>query len=160
LIANDVLTHCAISDFRGSIHISGSMPEAIPYAAKVEVRMGESIVLGERRRALRVPVRGVAVLYADGGPLHGMIENLSQSGALVSVASRPPEALDMEIRLSEGRGWVAAAGGWGGGLSGSGRRRTSGGSPWRSSGSTTPSRTRSTHRLPRPAARPAGVRSS
>jgi hypothetical protein len=70
--------------------------------------MGESIVLGERRRALRVPARGVAVLYASAGPLHGMIENLSQSGALVSVASRPPEdKLDIEFRIAEGTGWVA-----------------------------------------------------
>lgn len=68
--------------------------------------MGESQVLGERRRALRVPVRGFAVLYASGGPLHGMIENLSQSGALISVASRPPEELDIELRLAEGSGWV------------------------------------------------------
>src|SRR5262245_8298565 len=72
-------------------------------------RMVDSVILGERRRALRVPVRGVAVLYASGGPLHGMIENLSQSGALVSVASRPDEHdLDMEIRLAEGAGWVIA----------------------------------------------------
>jgi hypothetical protein len=71
--------------------------------------MVNSVILGERRRALRVPVRGVAVLYASGGPLHGMIENLSQSGALVSVASRPVEQeLDMEIRLAEGSGWVSA----------------------------------------------------
>jgi hypothetical protein len=71
--------------------------------------MGESMILGERRRALRVPVRGVAVLYASGGPLHGMIENLSQTGALVTVASRrTEEQLDMEIRLAEGSGWVVA----------------------------------------------------
>jgi hypothetical protein len=71
--------------------------------------MVNSVILGERRRALRVPVRGVAVLYASGGPLHGMIENLSQGGALVSVASRPVEQeLDMEIRLAEGSGWVVA----------------------------------------------------
>jgi hypothetical protein len=71
--------------------------------------MVDSVVLVERRRALRVPVRGVAVLYASGGPLHGMIENLSQSGALVSVASRPVEAaFDMEVRLAEGSGWVVA----------------------------------------------------
>jgi len=71
--------------------------------------MGESVILGERRRALRVPVRGVAVLYPSAGPLHGMLENLSQNGALVSVASRPLEQeLDMEIRLAEGSGWVAA----------------------------------------------------
>jgi hypothetical protein len=71
--------------------------------------MVESVVLGERRRALRVPVRGVAVLYASGGPMHGMIENLSQSGALVSVASRPVEPMfDMEVKLPEGNGWVVA----------------------------------------------------
>src|SRR5215813_5163083 len=72
-------------------------------------RMVDSVILGERRRALRVPVRGFAVLYANGGPLHGMIENLSQSGALISVASRPLEQeLDLEIRLAEGSGWVVA----------------------------------------------------
>src|SRR5215467_13271232 len=71
--------------------------------------MVDSVILGERRRALRVPVRGVAVLYASGGPLHGMIENLSQSGALVDAATRPHEAqLDVEIRLSDGGGWVVA----------------------------------------------------
>jgi hypothetical protein len=71
--------------------------------------MVDSVILGERRRDLRVPVRGFAVLYANGGPLHGMIENLSQSGALISVASRPIEQeLDIEIRLAEGSGWVVA----------------------------------------------------
>lgn len=71
--------------------------------------MDEPVIRSERRRALRVPVRGVAVLYASGGPLHGMLENLSQNGALVSVASRPlEEELDMEIRLAEGSGWVVA----------------------------------------------------
>ncbi|HEX7840422.1 MAG TPA: PilZ domain-containing protein [Kofleriaceae bacterium] len=71
--------------------------------------MGEPIVPGERRGSLRVPVRGVALLYASGGPLHGMVENLSQTGALVSVASRiAEEHLDMEIRLAEGSGWVVA----------------------------------------------------
>lgn len=49
------------------------------------------------------------MLYASGGPLHGMIENLSQSGALVSAATRPPEPqLDVELRLSDGSGWVSA----------------------------------------------------
>ncbi len=71
--------------------------------------MANPVILAERRRTLRVPVRGVAVLYASGGPLHGMIENLSQGGALVSVASRPNEqTLDMELRLAEGGGWVEA----------------------------------------------------
>jgi PilZ domain len=65
----------------------------------------------DRRCALRVPVRGFAVLHAENGPgpLHGSLENLSQSGALVNVASKPPEAnLDLELRLSEGDGWVTA----------------------------------------------------
>ncbi len=70
--------------------------------------MGDPAVQ-ERRRALRVPVRGVAVLHVDGGPLHGTIENLSQTGALV-VAARPPRAdvelQDLELRLIDGSGWV------------------------------------------------------
>ena len=71
--------------------------------------MVDSVILGERRRALRVPVRGVAVLHAGDAPLHGMIENLSQSGLLVSVTSRPREPqLDVEIRLSNGGGWGRA----------------------------------------------------
>src|SRR5688572_5060531 len=65
----------------------------------------------DRRCALRVPVRGFAVLHATNGPgpLHGSLENLSQTGALVNVSSRPPDAnLDVELRLSEGDGWVTA----------------------------------------------------
>lgn len=67
--------------------------------------------MDERRGALRVPVRGFAVLHAEDGPgpLHGSLENLSRSGALLAVASRPPHAnLDLELRLSEGDGWVTA----------------------------------------------------
>jgi hypothetical protein len=71
--------------------------------------MANPVCLTERRRDLRVPVRGVAVLYASGGPLHGMIENLSQGGALISLTRRPGEqALDIEIRLEEGGGWGVA----------------------------------------------------
>lgn len=71
--------------------------------------MGDSMIVGERRQALRVPVRGVAVLYASAGPLHGTIENLSQGGALLGLASRPAEdELDIELRLAEGSGWVGA----------------------------------------------------
>jgi PilZ domain len=71
--------------------------------------MVDPVILTERRGALRVPVRGVAVLHTSGGPLHGMIVNLSQGGVLVSVASRPVEPmLDMELRLAEGDGWVVA----------------------------------------------------
>jgi len=71
--------------------------------------MVESVILGERRRALRVPVRGVAVMYSSGRPLHGTIENLSHGGALLTVASRPAEQqLDIELRVAEGGGWVTA----------------------------------------------------
>ena len=64
----------------------------------------------ERRRALRVPVRGVAVLHAEAGPLHGTLENLSQSGALLSVATthQMTGAFDVELRLADGGGWVTA----------------------------------------------------
>jgi hypothetical protein len=63
----------------------------------------------ERRRAMRVPVRGVAVLHAGDGPLHGTLENLSQGGALLYLASRPgADFLDLELRLAEGSGWVSA----------------------------------------------------
>ena len=71
--------------------------------------MGET----DRRRALRVPVRGTAVFHSgwerDGAPLHTSLENLSQTGALVSAASRPhDDLLDVELRLAEGGGWVSA----------------------------------------------------
>ena len=68
-------------------------------------------MVGDRRRELRVPVRGFAVLHAEHGPgpLHGSLENLSRTGALVSFTSRPPaENIDLELRLSEGDGWVTA----------------------------------------------------
>jgi len=71
--------------------------------------MGET--KDERRCALRVPVRGFAVLHAENGPgpLHGSLENLSQSGALVNFASRPPtDNLELELRLDDGDGWVTA----------------------------------------------------
>ncbi|MGN6105854.1 MAG: PilZ domain-containing protein [Kofleriaceae bacterium] len=64
---------------------------------------------GDRRRALRVPVRGIAVLHAELGPLHGSLENLSQGGALVNAPGYPVDrALEVELRLAEGRGWVTA----------------------------------------------------
>ena len=64
----------------------------------------------ERRRALRVPVRGVAVFYAEDGAMHGTIENISTSGALVSVAGMPADdqALDVELKLGLDSGWVSA----------------------------------------------------
>ena len=69
----------------------------------------DEVVVNERRRALRVPVRGVAVLYTEAGPLHGIVENVSQGGALLTVASRFAEqALDVELRLADGSGWVIA----------------------------------------------------
>jgi len=46
--------------------------------------------------------------------MHGMIENLSQGGALVSVAGKPPPLardippFEVELRLGESTGWVTA----------------------------------------------------
>ena len=59
---------------------------------------------------MRVPVRAVAVVHSrQDGPLHGMLENLSQSGALVSVSGPIPDAtVDVELRLVDGPGWVTA----------------------------------------------------
>lgn len=63
----------------------------------------------ERRRALRVPVRGVAVFYAEEGAVHGTIENLSSTGALVTIANAPIEdMIDVELRLGGETGWVSA----------------------------------------------------
>ena len=71
--------------------------------------MGDLASWSERRRALRVPVRGVAVFYAEDGAMHGTIENLSSSGALVSVAGVPSDdALDVELKLGGDTGWVSA----------------------------------------------------
>ena len=62
----------------------------------------------ERRRALRAPVHGVAVLHRDRGAARGHIENLSLTGVLVRVRERAvtPDApegtewCDVELRLS------------------------------------------------------------
>ena len=75
--------------------------------------MGDLASWSERRRALRVPVRGVAVFYAEDGATHGTIENLSASGALVSVAGLPSDrsdhlAIDVELKLGSDSGWVSA----------------------------------------------------
>jgi hypothetical protein len=65
--------------------------------------------LAERRSALRVPVRGVAVFYGEDGATHGTIENLSSSGALVAVRGMPQDQdLDLELKLGDETGWVSA----------------------------------------------------
>jgi hypothetical protein len=75
----------------------------------MEGTMGDLASWSERRRALRVPVRGVAVFYAEDGAMHGTIENLSSSGALVTVAGIPfDEDIDVELKLGDDSGWVSA----------------------------------------------------
>ena len=61
----------------------------------------------ERRRALRVPLRGVAVFHGEGGQQRGEIENLSSSGALVAIAG-VPEMADVELKIGIDSGWVRA----------------------------------------------------
>jgi hypothetical protein len=72
--------------------------------------MGDLASWFERRRAMRVPVRGVAVFYGEDGAMHGRIENLSESGALVSLSSAlaDEELFDVELKLGEDTGWVSA----------------------------------------------------
>jgi len=73
--------------------------------------MGDRASWSERRRALRVPVRGMAVFYAEDGAVLGRIENLSSGGALVSVVGFPGEAadsFDVELKLGIDSGWVSA----------------------------------------------------
>jgi PilZ domain len=62
----------------------------------------------ERRRALRAPVRGVAVFHTpDGdGAIHGTIENLSASGALISLSgdhAGAPRDVELKLGLDSGR---------------------------------------------------------
>ena len=65
--------------------------------------------MGDRRRALRVPMRGVAVFHGGEGATLGTIENLSASGALVNVAGLPSDdSLDVELKLGLDCGWVSA----------------------------------------------------
>jgi len=71
--------------------------------------MGQTESGSERREAMRVPVRGQVVLHGNLGPLHGTLENLSQTGALVHLAAVPDHGdLELELRLVDGNGWVTA----------------------------------------------------
>jgi hypothetical protein len=65
----------------------------------------------DRRGAVRVPVRGVAVVYAGGRKRRGTIENLSRTGALIRGAhATTGDELDVELRVP---GFVAGAAGSG-----------------------------------------------
>jgi len=73
----------------------------------------QSATGSERRRAPRMPVRGVAVFYGEDGAICGTIENLSKSGALVHVAGAAAsasggDAVDVELKLGVDTGWVSA----------------------------------------------------
>jgi len=61
----------------------------------------------ERRRALRAPVHGVAVLHRDRGAARGHIENLSLGGVLIRLRADDTPAgtewCDVELRLSAKR---------------------------------------------------------
>ncbi|MBL0219020.1 MAG: PilZ domain-containing protein [Myxococcales bacterium] len=58
---------------------------------------------------MRVPVRGTAVLHAHAGPLHGTLENLSRSGALLQLETEPVDPdHELELALVDGRGTIGA----------------------------------------------------
>lgn len=63
--------------------------------------------MGERRRGVRVPVCGVAVFHSGGQAIHGEIENLSSTGALVAVQNAPQFG-ELELKLGTESGWVGA----------------------------------------------------
>jgi len=80
-------------------------------APEGEVGMGQTQqeAGGERRRAMRVPVRGHVVFHAALGPIPATLENLSRGGALVRIGSTPEAAeLELELRLVDGSGSVRA----------------------------------------------------
>lgn len=78
-------------------------------AREGEGAMGETEIGSDRRRAMRVPVRGQVVLHGGDGPVHGSLENLSQTGALVRLGSAPGDRdLDLELRLVDGASRVTA----------------------------------------------------
>lgn len=64
----------------------------------------------ERRRGLRVPIRGEAVLHTSEGGCHATVENLSQSGVLLSLPCAPDldrgSTVDVELRMLGGGGWI------------------------------------------------------
>src|SRR5438477_9619287 len=64
----------------------------------------------DRRTALRVPIRGTAVIHAQEGPLQAALENLSYGGALVNVTAPLAAffAADVELRLETQSGCVGA----------------------------------------------------
>lgn len=72
--------------------------------------MGEELASwSERRCAMRVPVRGTAVLHAQAGPLRGTLENLSRSGALLQLETEPVDGdHELDLALVDGRGTIRA----------------------------------------------------
>jgi hypothetical protein len=73
---------------------------------RLEGCMGESVESSERRHAQRVPVQGVAVFYGAGRELRATIENLSITGALVSipaVANATVDTLELELGVDAER---------------------------------------------------------
>lgn len=58
----------------------------------------------ERRVAVRVPVRGIAICYGEQLPVRGTIENLSRDGALLDVMGLPDgRLLELELALGGSR---------------------------------------------------------
>lgn len=68
--------------------------------------MGDCASWSERRRAVRVPVRGVAV-FRDGATRRATIENLSTTGALLDVMGVFSDG-EIELKLGTGSGRVKA----------------------------------------------------
>lgn len=96
-----------VAGFVGALDVFGPPRARFAYAPSA---FGEVMVTADRRRTLRVPVRGVAVVHSQEGPLHGAIANLSYGGALVDVATplAPFFAADLELHFGTHRSVVGA----------------------------------------------------
>lgn len=62
----------------------------------------------DRRRALRVPVRGIAVFKRDGKRTRAMITNLSTTGALLEAYGLPDDSCELELKIGVDSGRVRA----------------------------------------------------
>src|SRR6187551_3852776 len=78
----------------------------------MEGSMGDLVNTSDRRIARRFPVQGGAVFYAKGHGRRATVENLSATGALVSIAVERSSAMrdgaDVSVRLGIDSGRLAA----------------------------------------------------
>ncbi|HVK87166.1 MAG TPA: PilZ domain-containing protein [Kofleriaceae bacterium] len=72
--------------------------------------MGQTVERwAERRSSMRVSIRGTAIVHSQTARVHGMVENLSCSGALLHLATRPADGdVEVELQLGDDTGTLRA----------------------------------------------------